>query len=112
MSWSYINFFLIISGHKDCEYCGQSFSGPHASRNLEVHLKRHKRSSEVICQFCNKNYKEMSRLLKHQKTCKEKKINQKKKLSNIRSIHNKKGSGLIKSVKPSKSASKVAVVKE
>ena len=78
-----ILFFL---GHKTCEYCGQTFVGVHRNRDLETHLKRHEKPSEVgSCPFCNKSFKFNSKLARHQKTCRKRNTKKKKPNINIES---------------------------
>ena len=67
--WLDSNSFLL--DHKDCEQCGASFFGANSKQNLANHLKKHLPKPQNICQFCNKNYKWKSDLVRHQLTCKK-----------------------------------------
>ena len=57
-----------VKSHKDCMECGKNFIGHNAARDLKNHIKLHLKP-KTICDFCGKDYKFSSLLVRHIKTC-------------------------------------------
>ena len=66
---SHISPFSLILGHKDCQYCGKTFWGGNAKKNIDCHLKKHEKveRTKYQCQFCYKVYKDNVKILRHQR---------------------------------------------
>ena len=73
-----------VNGHNDCQYCGKVFLGSHGKAKLATHVKTHqetlwkptghkvKPKKQVLCIFCNRDYKNWSNRNRHMKICKKK----------------------------------------
>ena len=75
-----------LNGHNDCQYCGKVFLGSHGKARLATHVKTHqetlwkptghkvKPKKQVLCIFCNRDYKNWSNRNRHMKICKKKSL--------------------------------------
>ena len=65
----------LVKGHINCDYCGESFSGPKKKRNFDRHIKRHIKCMnppEFNCDFCNRTYQSKWSLQVHKRNhCRE-----------------------------------------
>ena len=73
-----------VNGHNDCQYCGKVFLGSHGKAKLATHVKTHQKTlwkptghkvkpkKQVLCIFCNRDYKNWSNRNRHMKICKKK----------------------------------------
>ena len=57
-----------LNYHKDCQYCGKSFSGDNASRKFKQHIKQHNKP-KTLCDNCGKDFKFASKLKTHKTSC-------------------------------------------
>ena len=77
-----------VEGHKDCEYCGKTFYGGNAARDIHLHLKKHERvklKPVFKCEFCNKIFKKNYGKMRHQKSgCRKIDLKSLNSLRNIR----------------------------
>ena len=56
------------ASHTSCKECGEVFPD---KRQLAIHLTSHKREKNKLCEFCSREFKDLSNKRKHMKICKK-----------------------------------------